>query len=107
MSSHGKPTRTRNDTITADVVRLLRARGFSVLYMNKADRKGVPDLLIARRNRNYLIEVKSGKRGKVSDEQIEFAEKWHAPVHLVRDFNDVLELIDQITMAEALKRGAV
>ena len=71
--------RYQADGNQAEIVRDLRAVGCSVQIIEGANgQRGVPDLLVGRNNRNYLLEVKRPKAkrrraGRLSAEQ----RAWH------------------------------
>jgi hypothetical protein len=45
--------------------------------------KGVPDLLVARQGRNYLLEVKAPS-GDLTPDQVKFHADWRGQIAIVR-----------------------
>lgn len=86
--------RAKRDTIEAAVIRLFQAHGFSVYRISAP---GIPDLLIADEQVIALVEVKSGKVGKLTPEQVEFHAAFPNPhCYVVRSLDDVQELSDKL-----------
>lgn len=69
----------RVDANQDQVVSALRACGCSVQSL-AAVGKGVPDLLVGYRGKNYLIEVKDGRKPtsqtRLTTDQVEWHEQW-------------------------------
>lgn len=80
----------RRDANHGEIVAAFQRCGYSVLDLSQVG-GGCPDLLVGRRGRDYLIEVKSGS-GRVSNEQCSWAQEWlgYAP-RVVRTVDDVVE----------------
>lgn len=87
----------RTDRNHEDVVRALRAIGCSVQSL-AALGKGVPDLLCARRNRMWLLEVKDGKKPpserKLTQDQLDWIASWRAVVHVVTSPQEAIDLVE-------------
>lgn len=85
----------RTDGNHGSMVESLRALGFSVLSLAGLG-KGVPDLLIARNGRNWLVEVKKpkgprgGGGGRLTPDQVKFHAEWKARIVVARDLGDVV-----------------
>lgn len=79
----------RTDANQAEIVAALRKAGCQVESLAKLGR-GVPDLLVGRASRLWLLEVKT-KRGDLTPDQ----RRWHAlwPVHVVRSPEDALRAV--------------
>lgn len=85
------------------VVLALRAAGCSVLSLAPVG-AGVPDLLVARAGRMWLIEVKKrGARGGLSSGaarslagQQAWAERWRAPVYFAETPSQALEIVGAV-----------
>jgi hypothetical protein len=71
--------RYQADGNQAAIVRDLRAVGCSVQIIEGANgQRGVPDLLVGRNNRNYLLEVKRPKATRLRAGQLSaFQRAWH------------------------------
>jgi Holliday junction resolvase len=72
-----------------EIVAALRKLGCCVMHMHTLG-KGVPDILVARRGRLWLVEVK-GPKGKLTPDQEVFHAAW--PVHVVRSVDDAIKLV--------------
>lgn len=69
----------QRDGPEAEIVEYLTSIGYAVA---KIGGKGVPDLLVARAGRMWLLEVKA-KGGKVRPAQRAWMQRWPAPVWVV------------------------
>ena len=80
----------RRDANHAEIVTAFQQCGYSVLDLSQVG-GGCPDLLVGRRGRDYLIEVKSS-RGRVSNEQSSWTREWlgYTP-RVVRTVDDVFK----------------
>lgn len=67
--------------------------------------KGVPDLLVCAHGRNELVEVKTEK-GKLTEDQVKWFEKWPVTVHVVRDTLDVAMLVRWAELMSQVKHGS-
>jgi hypothetical protein len=87
----------RVDQNQAAIVEALRACGASVQSL-AAVGKGVPDLLVGLRTRNYLIEVKDGSKPpsarKLTPDQVQWHTKWAGQVLTVTSPDDALRQLD-------------
>jgi hypothetical protein len=85
------------DANQAAIVEALRACGASVQSL-AAVGKGVPDLLVGLRTRNYLIEVKDGSKPpsarKLTPDQVQWHTKWAGQVLTVTSPDDALRQLD-------------
>lgn len=79
------------DDNQAEIVALLRTHGASVAVMSAVG-QGFPDLVVGYRGRNYLIEVKMPK-GKMTEEQYDFAGHWRGQYAVVRSFDEAAMLL--------------
>jgi hypothetical protein len=85
------------DANQSEIVTALRRVGCSVQSL-AAVGKGVPDLLVGLRSRNYLIEVKDGSKPpsarKLTDDQEQWHRKWAGQVLTVTSAEDALRQLD-------------
>ena len=79
----------KRDKNEKKIVDFLRRLGASVEFL---DGSGIPDLLVAWQGQNLLMEVK-GEKGKLTKPQENFFEKWEAPAYIVRDVDDVKNVL--------------
>ncbi len=72
------------------IIAVLEAGGCSVAKIGKP-----VDLVVARRGRSYLIEVKMPK-GKLRASQEKFIERWQASVAIIRSVKDAQLFLSMI-----------
>lgn len=81
------------DSTHKEIVEALRKGGCGVQSLAPVG-KGCPDLLVSRRGRWYVVEVKT-KKGKLRETQ----ERWHAQhghsVYILRDAEDAVSFLQQ------------
>jgi hypothetical protein len=87
----------RIDGNHVQIVQALRSAGCSVQTL-AALGKGVPDILVARAGKHYLIEIKSGT-GKLTHDQFIWQRNWNGPVHTVRTIDEALQAVGAIKEA--------
>ena len=92
--SHFHPHARRDATHKA-VVMALRAIGCSVVDLGGVG-DGVPDLLVGRNGRSWLLEVKSLK-GRVNPLQATWAARWRGPkVRVVHDAAEAVAVVGRL-----------
>jgi len=79
-------TAAKRDANEAEIVAALERFGFSV---ERVSSPGIPDLLMSRRSRWYVAEVKS-KSGKPTDAQNRVLDRAQAHIPLLRNVEDVV-----------------
>jgi Holliday junction resolvase len=79
------------DANQPEIVKALRKCGISV-HSTAAIGKGFPDLVCAKGDKAWLIEVK-GPKGKLTDDQVEFMSAWQGDVHIARSVDDALKIV--------------
>ncbi len=85
----------RVDANQADITHALRQCGALVQTTHTLGR-GFPDLLIAYRGVLALIEVKT-PRGTLTPDETQWHAKWQdAPVYIVRDVDEIPDLLNKI-----------
>jgi hypothetical protein len=85
----------RTDSNQKEIVTALRSVGATVQSLAPVG-QGVPDLLVAFRGVNYLIEVKT-PTGKLNPIQTAFHANWGAPIGVCVTQDDALQHIGAIT----------
>jgi len=80
----------KRDSAERDIIQTLRAIGATVAQL---DDKDIPDLLVGWRSQNYLMEVKSGKYGKLSEGQQQWHAEWNGQVAVVKSAQEALEVL--------------
>jgi hypothetical protein len=86
LRGHGK-----SDSNQSEIVKALRGIGCFVEILSDVGR-GCPDLLVAIRQKLYLMEVKAAG-GKLTDEQVRWHTACKAPVHVVHSIAEAFEVI--------------
>lgn len=78
------------------IVKQLRLLGYSV-YITSSVGKGFPDLVIGKRDKNYLVELKDGSKPpsarKLTDDEAKFIEGWQGAVIVAHDLDGILNQI--------------
>lgn len=86
----------RTDLNHAEIVAALRRAGCSVQSL-AAVGNGVPDLLVARNGRLWLMEVKNPKmppsKQGLTEDETRWHIHWNAPVHIVKWPSEALEVV--------------
>ena len=83
------------DKSQSAIVKAFRACGASVEVLSDVGR-GVPDLLVGFRGRNWLIEVKEPGEGLTLSQMV-WHEKWQGRTFIVRGVDDVPVVLKQMT----------
>jgi Holliday junction resolvase len=82
-----------------EVVQALKAAGCTVLSLAGLGQRGVPDLLVARAGKLFLIEVKDGTAAKrqqqLRADQEAWAAKWNGPVYLVKSVDGAIKVVTE------------
>lgn len=73
------------------IVSALREVGVSVQSLATIG-KGCPDIIAAKGERIWLMEIK-GAKGKLTPDQVAWIHGWRGVVHIVRGVDDALELV--------------
>ena len=84
------PRRKTTDANHKEICAEFRKAGFSVIDLSQVG-KSVPDILVAKWDKNILVEIKTPK-GKLDPGQIKFMEEWKGISRVVRTVEDVIEL---------------
>ncbi len=82
------------DSNQAEIVKALRECGISV-HSTASIGKGFPDLIAAKGDKAWLIEVK-GPKGKLTPDQETFISEWRGVVHIARTVDDALRIVGVI-----------
>jgi len=96
--------RRRTDENQREIMQALRTLGFCVFDLSNVGR-GCPDLLVGRKGRIWLIEVKNtAGRNRIGEAQAAFAIDW--PVTVIRTVADVQAWVDGVAGCEAVMEAA-
>jgi hypothetical protein len=66
--------------------------GVSLIDMSSFGR-GFPDLMVGHRGRNYLLEVKRIKKGKLNERQQDWHMEWKGQVAIVTTLDEALAVL--------------
>lgn len=75
-----------------DVVKRLRDIGFSVQPIHTIG-SGVPDLLLGISGWNFLIELKSSEKGKLTNDEIDWHANWRGQVNTAITVETILIIV--------------
>lgn len=81
----------RVDANHSELVRLLQRAGCSVESLHRVG-GGVPDLLVGRAYKNFLIEIKT-ESGRLESTQIVWHRDWRGQVATARTIDDALRIV--------------
>jgi Holliday junction resolvase len=81
----------KTDANQPEIVQALRAAGISV-QSTATIGKGFPDLIAAKGDQCWLIEVKMPK-GTLTPDQQRFLSEWKGTVHIARTVEDALQIV--------------
>ncbi len=88
--------RARTDRNSTEIVKALRQLGCSVRIIAALGR-GVPDLLVGRQRRNFLLEVKDGhlalSRRQLTPDEQRFKDEWAGQYAIVESVEDAVDYI--------------
>ena len=75
-----------------DIVAALRGVGATV-HVTSGMGKGFPDLVVGFRGVNHLVEVKPDKKAQLTEDEIEFLDRWRGEVHVITSVEEALRMI--------------
>ena len=94
--------RARRDKAEPCIVEVFRDAGCSVEFLSGA---GLPDLAVGWNGVTHLVEVKSGPKAKLTDEQVEWHAAWQGePVQIARSAEEAAHLVHVWRTAAAVQR---
>lgn len=79
----------KRDSNEREIIDALKRIGAEVIELSA---KGVPDILVGFRGKNYLFEIKSDK-GKLTPDQVKFHQIWTGQVEIIRTVDEALTII--------------
>lgn len=89
----------RIDENQREIVAALRAAGATVEPLHFVGR-GFPDILVGYCGRNYLIEIKDGRkppsRRRLTPDEQAWHERWRGQVAVAESVDDALEIIGAV-----------
>ena len=79
-----------------EIVEALRKIGCSVQILSSVG-KGCPDILVGRKGKNYLLEIKDGNKPKsaqkLTPDQVDWHGKWNGSVFVVNSAEMAIEIV--------------
>lgn len=91
----------RTDSNQTEIVKLFRNLGCTVQILSDVGR-GCPDLVIGMQGKNFLVEVKDGKKclsaQKLTEHEQKFFDTWKGQVCIISSQDDLLRFIESHTM---------
>ena len=85
-------SKRRVDLIQPTVVKMFRMLGASVEHLHSVG-DGCPDICVGFRGVCYMVEIKSGNKKKLTDDQVKWASQWKGSFDVVMSLYDVEALI--------------
>lgn len=89
----------RTDFNQREIVSTFRKLGAKVLIMSDLG-KGAPDILVGHRKRNWLFEIKDGKKmpsqQKLTPMEEEFHRTWQGQVGIINSVDDVISFMNDL-----------
>ncbi len=88
----------RTDANQIEIVKALRKMGHSVFVTSMVS-YGFPDIVCGAHGKNYLFEIKDGKKPK-SQQKLTPSENlfhltWQGSVHIITSFDDAIDIINK------------
>jgi Holliday junction resolvase len=89
-------TYKRVDDNQAQVTKALRAEGWTVQHLHEVG-KGCPDLIVGAKEKNFLVEVKDGKKAwKLTPDQVIWHYNWKGQIVVVTSPENAVETINNL-----------
>ena len=87
-------TKARKDANQAEIVERLKKElpECSIQSLHNVGR-GVPDLLVGYKDRNFLFEIKSQRFANLTNSQIDWHMAWKGQINVVVNFDTVLDIL--------------
>ena len=85
--------KARLDSNQRELVAFAKKHGATVTHLHPLGR-GIPDILIGYRGRNYLIEIKSSEKSKLSEDEQTFFNNWRGSASVITSKIDLIRLLD-------------
>lgn len=86
-----------DDNQNAVVKALRQITGVTVAITSQLG-NGLPDFIVGTKGKNYMIELKDGKKAnskkKLTEDEQEFHDKWKGSIHVCESLDDVLNVIN-------------
>ncbi len=80
-----------------EIVLELRKHGICVQHLHQLG-KGTPDLLLGYRGKNFLVELKDGRKApskrRLTPDELHWHESWRGQVAVAESVEDILKLCE-------------
>lgn len=90
----------RADDNQPEIVAAFRRCGASVQHLHQVG-EGCPDIVVGYRGFNALVEIKDGSKPAsaqvLTDDEEKFFEEWRGSCHVVKDFDGVVALLEDMS----------
>lgn len=87
--------RGRTDTNQKELVKIFRQLGFSVAITSMVG-SGFPDIVIGKHKKNWLVEIKDGKKffsqRELTEDEKKFKAEWRGMIYLVETVEQAITL---------------
>lgn len=84
-------TKAKVDNNQAEIVALLRARGFQIVHTHMMGR-GFPDLIVNKHGRTNFVEIKDGPKADYTEQQLKFYKEWEgSKIYTLRTDEEALK----------------
>jgi Holliday junction resolvase len=91
----------RTDANQREIVKTFRDLGASVQILSDVG-KGCPDIVVGIFGKNFLIEIKDGKKcpsaQKLTEMEYVFFQYWKGQVSIIKSSQEVVEFINNLQM---------
>lgn len=88
----------RTDSNQTEIVKALRKCGYSVFVTSMVGH-GFPDLVCGAHGKNYIFELKDGKKTKsqqkLTDMESLFHLSWQGTVHIVTSIDEAIDIVSR------------
>jgi hypothetical protein len=92
----------RTDHNQAEIIQALRGIGASVQDLSQLGR-GVPDLLVGYKERNYLIEIKNcdDRAPRLTESEESWIRQWRGQVAVITTIEDAITIVQDVELETA------
>jgi len=91
----------RVDANQSEIVECFKEFGFSVQTLHTVGH-GVPDLLIGKHGKNWLIEVKDGAKRKLTCDQEKWHSEWRGQVTVIYNVDQATEFANNAILGRLI-----
>lgn len=83
---------SRVDENQKEIVSAFRSAGATVLMLHSVG-KGCPDIVCGFRGTNYLVEIKTSHKSKLTPPEAKFFEEWKGQVCIIHSAKEAIEFL--------------